>query len=536
TPPREQVKQAPPPARPATRRPDPPRHAPQPAQPAVPAKAPAQEGKAWIVIAIIAMITVPIYLTLQKKKTAPKSERRSKTHRVRTSKSRVPTWKERNRKKYADARNRIDQARKDLKASPAQTAQNEDFAAEKGCFVQNKAASCEKWAINHEDKRYTDKSVFQRVLKARITACKKKYVNSCKALAEYVRTDVKSMTPEQKREYYGLACEFGSNIFSCDRLAFMEVFGVGGPEDHVAARRHITGVCSKHGFYCWDEGEVKEVAAWKALGKGRPKATPEQVWVGLIYIKHTNKSFTDDVAKLKQEAITKMEAAIPLGGYLPVASMLNKSLYPKKPKSKRYVQVKVRLVNDALVPARVELAMDFVFKKGIPLARAKRTHTSCYPIDKRKKQCTTLAMIKEQPALATQIVELAPQSTRVALLEFDTSVMYKDFPVFDSFTLKKATVSWPRGPVGPRPDKKQLMTLSGPYAEILDVYKKSCERNKKTRPNDLMCRYIKNLGKHRKEDLFALCNERKKGEAFVDGACFRLKDRFGVDVFKTATK
>ncbi len=501
--------------------------------PPVPAQG-GSEAKAWITIIAIAAVAIPIFLFARRKEDRSRRERSAQHRKHRKTSSRYRHSMQVARKpRYDDAKKRMDQARKDLQNSPAQKAQEQDFADEKGCFVLKKAGACERWAKRHEGKRYTDKKLFKRVIEARVAACTKKYTESCKALSQYVRTDVSSMTPAQKRHYYTLACEMGSHLYSCDRVAFMELQGKGGPEDLTAARRHLGGACSRDVFYCWDEGEVMEVAAWHSLGKGHPMAAEDQVWFGKIFVKHATSSFADEVTKLKAAAITKMEKAIPLGYYLPLKQLEAKTWYPKKPKADRYAQVKVRLVNDAAVATRVELTMSYGLKKGEALKGRVRSHRVCYPVDRKTRQCTVTSRDAKGGITSVLTLDLPPFTSRVALFELDTSKFFSKPPLMESFVLTRAVISWPRGKKGPRPDKKQLLALKGPYAPIKAIYAASCEHNRKNRPNDLLCRFLKQPGKHSKEDLFVFCNERKTGEAFVDGACYRLKDRFGVDVWKT---
>lgn len=372
-------------------------------------------------------------------------------------------------------------------------------------------------------------STSQKILNVARIGCKKGYWDSCIELCDEARKRDK-FTAEDKDYYCSYGCETARRTDICEQLAYAKLRGEGHTLSESAAKRHVTGLCRNFSVGCWNEGEIAEIVAWNMFEEKTPRnPSVEDIWIGPAMLKNQAKGFSE-LFKTEKSRETHLKGIKVLSTYfreLQQKKSINRAKDPEKPA--RYEQIHFYLHNGSCTDAVVNLTFEWVLK-GKNTVKTLKKQKVCYK-GATGEMCQHYNIAEGKDPVSEISVKLPANVSTLVSIEMDSNFTGSEGALYKKVRIIDKKILWPRGKVCPKPDLKALLSLNGPFKFIADIFKKGCDLNKAKQPDYMICKYMKKIGSHSKEDLRKMCNNRNTNPSgYIEGACRRLKARFKEEI------
>jgi hypothetical protein len=503
-----------------------------------PKSTPKKTSSSFIFLFIVTMIIPGIVVFISNKnrssrkaKRAKRTKRSKKYYKERSSKYRNKLEKDRLLKIKAKqnllAKKRLAKQNSNTKITKNTTL--ETILGDK-CFAKKDPKSCEDYAYAALKLIGKNSQPTKKITRAHKIACLGKRRNSCYYLCTNVTpSDSNALSNMEHRKYCSLSCDKHNSAASCNILAFMEVSGKNGKEDFDSARRHISGQCNQeNGNYCWNEGEVEEIIAWKTLLNKNIKTVDDTlIWYGFTNTKRNKKTINKQFRKYKQRVAHHLDKGIRNSYYKPASNLKKLRFTSKSYGTGQFIRSNIWFKNGSCKPATMTISTYYRLKKVHKTVFSKK---SCFKSGKDKKPCQLLVKKENKNPKITRTITLKPNESKLVVFELDSALVSKDPITISNVHYEVDEIIWPKDKKCAPINKNNLMRLTGTYKYLKTIYSKVCKNNKKPKPNSIVCSYLKGIGKHKLKTLVTLCNNRSN--SFLDGACYRLKDKYKLDVFK----
>ncbi|MBU1221052.1 hypothetical protein KKF34_05440 [Myxococcota bacterium] len=401
------------------------------------------------------------------------------------------------------------------------------------CIKKSYRLSCRRALLKLKTLDRTEATA-KKILNVARAGCKKGYVESCMDLCDEARKRDK-FTAEDKDYYCSYGCEVAGNAGMCEKLAFAKLRGEGHLVDESAAKRHVTGLCSNLSAGCWNEAEIAEIIVWNRVDEKSPRSASEKdIWIGPAILRNQSKGFKDllKTPKSRDSHLKGIKIKSTYFRELISKKSISRQKDPEKPA--RYEQIHFYLHNGSCTDAVVNLTLEWVLNGKMP-AKTLKNPKVCYP-GPSGEVCQNYTIAEGQNPVSSISVKLPANISSHVFIEMDSNFIGPDAALYKKIKFIGKNILWSKGKTCPKPDLKALLALKGPYKYIGDIYKKGCELQKSKKPDYMLCKYMEKIGRHKKEDLRTMCNNRNlHPSGYIEGACRRLKARFKEEIKEEKT-